>query len=185
MTADEIVALYRGSSDKNQQLKNLVDLAQLPLSEIVGILTAAGCKVEPGWKEMMPMGRSGRKGGGKHGPKLSPDQAETIRRWYWEDGLSCVKIGERLGASDNAVRTFMLKNNIPVRQGRGGDRRSKAASAPVQGSRSDLPPAPVEMDFAWAESRLDMLLTSMAKRDLLSAGMAAGELRQWLRERSK
>ena len=55
MTADEIVALYRGSSDKNQQLKNLVDLAQLPLSEIVGILTAAGCKVEPGWKEMMPV----------------------------------------------------------------------------------------------------------------------------------
>lgn len=45
-------------------------------------------------------------------PRLS---TETVRRMYWEDGLSQREIGEKLGCSRSLVGRFMRRNGIPRR----------------------------------------------------------------------
>ena len=96
MTNEEIVRHYRQASDKAADIKVLADLNTTGKDEIIRTLENAGEKIP------------GKSRGSKFDGKIKP---------LYEQGLSDVKIAERVGCSDTTVANWRKRNGLPVNKG--------------------------------------------------------------------
>ena len=96
MTNEEIVRHYRQASDKAADIKVLADLNATSKNEVIAILEDAGEKIP------------GKSRGSKFDGKIKP---------LYGQGLSDVKIAERVGCSDTTVANWRKRNGLPVNKG--------------------------------------------------------------------
>lgn len=70
------------------------------------------CRVKRPAIELLLADLEGRTSRPKDAPRTD---GAAIRRLYWEEGLSIVEIGRRMGVSPSAIQRYMDRHNIPRR----------------------------------------------------------------------
>ena len=113
MTAEEIVSSYKEAKDKQAQLTILVDLAQMPRSQIVGILRRAGLPVKWSGIDLAPITFSGRDYEDSPSPpkRLTQEERQKICELL-KDGASIYKTAQIMGTTWGTVKKIAIQEGI-------------------------------------------------------------------------
>ena len=117
MTAEEIVSSYKEAKDKQAQLTILVDIAQMPRSQIVGILRRAGLPVKWSGIDLTPITFSGRayEGSASSPKRLTREEKQKICELL-KDGVSIYKAAQIMGTTWGTVKRIAIQEGILVQR---------------------------------------------------------------------